>query len=209
MSWPSPTSERPPWPPAPPSIKATLFYWVFGVIAPILCLVFDPILFRSWSICGVGILQGLAMPVYSVIGVGIISFAGWLLFASKFQALAGLFAGVFATGSLVAFSIGLMLVPISLFGLLAFGLGALGFIPFITAWVYGRYAIRAWQYGWGEHPPPRFKRVVMTLSGLALVVSIFWASHGLVTPVYNQLVAAHNTAQEQLCTQSIQSSYDD
>jgi hypothetical protein len=115
----------------------------FGVIAPILCLVFDPVVFRDGFLGGKGYLSHIRLFAYISIGFGIITLSIWLLSRNrKANILVGFISGILLVGSLLAMALGVFLLPVSLFGLLV-AIGILGFIPFLTAFVFLRNGIRA------------------------------------------------------------------
>jgi membrane protease YdiL (CAAX protease family) len=64
-----------------------------------------------------------------------------------------------------------VLLPFSAIGLLAFGLGLLGFIPFVTALVYLRNARQAWRQARAQHMAwPLAGRLALAVAGLAVTV---------------------------------------
>lgn len=82
--------------------------------------------------------------VYVAIGSGTFLLAIWLIANRWITKGRTLFAGAFLGGTIFAFLLGLAMLPFSLIGLLLFGLGALGFMPFLVALVYWRNARMAW-----------------------------------------------------------------
>src|SRR5262249_32640562 len=83
-----------------------------------------------------------------------------------------LFAGLLAGGAVFAALLGLVLLPFSLIGL-SIGIGALGFSPFVTAFVFLRNAVRAFRRC-GEEDS-----AVSVWSGLGLILffALPWAAH--------------------------------
>jgi hypothetical protein len=119
----------------------TEFDWTFGVILPIICFAFDPIVFRGgrdgeW-------LGRFTLFAYVLSIVSIMSMAAWLLWREKLGPLIPFLAGLFAAGSFISLLVGLALLPISLIGLILL-VGALGFTPLFTSFVFLRNAHRAY-----------------------------------------------------------------
>lgn len=131
------------WSPEP-TLGHLIFDFAFGVVAPLLCLYFDPGLFRSNDPCFGPLLGGTGPFVYVAIGSGTFLLAIWLIANRWITKGRSLFAGAFLGGTIFAFLLGLAMLPFSLIGLLLFGLGALGVMPFLVALVYWRNARMAW-----------------------------------------------------------------
>lgn len=117
------------------------FDWVFGVIMPVICFVFDPIVFKG----GGGHLLGTYKPLaYLLSFVSVMAMSAWLIWGAKLKWLNALLAGLFLVGGIISLAIGIVLLPISLIGLIVL-IGALGFTPLFTAIVFLRNAFRAYQ----------------------------------------------------------------
>lgn len=128
----------------PPTTYAqTAFDVLFGIVAPILCFVFDPIVFRSAEF-GPPLFPNYQGFVYLVSGIEILLLSVWLVWGRHLQPATRIAGGVLMSGAIVSGVIGLVLLPFSLLGL-SLGIGALGFIPFLTALVYLRNAKSAFQ----------------------------------------------------------------
>jgi hypothetical protein len=125
------------------------FLW--GVCMPIVCLVFDPMIFRNggdpfdagpangnWSS-----LNDFGRVAYPLLGFQLAMMLLWLAAGWWLRRCAGFFAGVFLVGTAAAYLIGLCMLPISLFGLLFLGIGVLGFTPWLTGYAYLRRMRRA------------------------------------------------------------------
>jgi hypothetical protein len=124
-----------------PTNGQAVFDLSFGVIAPIACFFFDPLVFQS----GIG-----GPPLFPSYQTFVYLFSGCQIFLLCFWLLRGPHSG-FATvtigagllsGGVFCAVIGCLLAPYSVIGLLVV-LGVLGFIPFITSIVYLRNAWRA------------------------------------------------------------------
>lgn len=128
----------------PPRTRAqTVFDVLFGIIAPILCFVFDPIVFRS-SDFGSPLFPNYQGFVYLVSGIEILLLTFWLVCGRHLQPATRIAGGILMSGAIFSGLIGLVLLPFSLLGL-SVGIGALGFIPFLTALVYLRNAKSSFQ----------------------------------------------------------------
>ncbi|MFL6467000.1 MAG: hypothetical protein ACJ72Z_03490 [Pyrinomonadaceae bacterium] len=121
--------------------KQTRFDWIYGVILPIICFAFDPIVFRDGV--GHGWLGDYQIFAYVLSIPSIMSMAAWLLWKERLGWLIPFFGGLFAVGAAVSFVVGLAIFPISLLGLMLL-IGALGFTPLISSFVYLRNSYRAY-----------------------------------------------------------------
>jgi hypothetical protein len=115
------------------------FDWLFGVIMPIVCFVFDPIVFTNVTYLGNYKAFG-----YTLSFISIMAMSAWLIWGAKLKWLNAILAGLFIVGSVVAFGIGIIIFPISLIGLI-FLIGALGFTPLFTTIVFLRNSVRAFR----------------------------------------------------------------
>jgi hypothetical protein len=112
-----------------------------GVVLPILCVAYDPILFRE---PGVG--NRWQVWWYLVLLVQMSALLVCLLGHSWFGRWNAVFAGLLLVGAVIALGIGaLLLIPSILGAVLAQLIGLLGFTPFLTAFVFARNAWRAFR----------------------------------------------------------------
>ena len=123
-----------------------MFDVVFGILLPILCLVFDPIVLKP----GLGArnaifdLSKVKLMIYVFCTLSILSLIFWLGYETRLRSFGKIVAGFLFAGSIGAFFIGVIILPLSILGLL-FLIGILGFIPFLTAFVYLRNGVRAFK----------------------------------------------------------------
>lgn len=110
----------------------------FGLIAPILCFYFDPIVFKGGF--GPPLLGSYQLFAYAITALQISLFVIWMVFGSHLEAWSRIIGGALISGAIFSAVIGLLILPYSLMGLMVV-IGALGFIPFITAFIY-------WRVGW-------------------------------------------------------------
>jgi hypothetical protein len=126
--------------------KRRVFDVLFGIIVPILCFVFDPMVFGSSGNPRLKLryFSELKFLVYFFCALSIINLLVWLVFEKKLTKYGNIFGGLLWSSSIGAFLIGVLILPITLFGLL-FLIGVFGFIPFVTAFVYLRNGAHAFQ----------------------------------------------------------------
>ncbi len=100
------------------------FDWLFGVILPVSCFVFDPIVFKgdAWGAAYLGTYKPFA---YILSFVSVMAMSAWLIWGEKLKWLNAFLAGLFIVGGIVSLGIGIILSPISLLGLIIL-IGALG-----------------------------------------------------------------------------------
>ncbi len=148
---------------------------MFGIVLPILCFIFDPIVFS-----GDGFINGLVplaqfkLFVYLSASLSILTLAVWLLASRALKSSGGIIAGILLSGAICSFLIGILILPLSILGLV-FVIGALGFTPFFTAFVYLRNGIRAMKIAESHIDHPRL--VNGLLSGAFLVIALPYATH--------------------------------
>lgn len=128
-----------------------IFDALFGILAPILCIVFDPfVFFDHWY-------SPLAYVwIFSYVGIiiGVLALFFWLVFGEQFKRASGFFAGIFLIGSLFSLIVGVTILPFGLIGILYFLRdheivdlqGIFCFTPFVTSFVYWRNCSRATHY---------------------------------------------------------------
>jgi hypothetical protein len=115
------------------------FDLALGVIAPILCYVFDPIVFRGGF--GAPLFPDYQAFTYLLSGAQIAVLVLWLVVRPQHHIGGQMIGGALLTGAVFCLVVGLVLSPFSLMGLM-FGIGIFGFTPFLTAFVYLRNAVR-------------------------------------------------------------------
>jgi hypothetical protein len=122
-----------------------IFDVIFGVIAPVLCFYFDPVVFKSGLVGQmVGDLKAYQMFAYSVAAINVPVLAIWLSFGKRLKRWSSFIGGILVCGSVFSALVGIAILPLTLLGLLLL-IGILGFIPFITAFVYFRVGLRAFK----------------------------------------------------------------
>ena len=124
-----------------PTLSQVIFDVTVGMILPILCLVFDPIVFRN-GIIGKPLLGDYRLFAYGLIAIEVCALGGWLAAGKRAGEWCGVIGGAMLAGALFAACMGVLLLPLSVIGLV-YGIGILGFTPFVTAVIYWRNARRA------------------------------------------------------------------
>jgi hypothetical protein len=150
-----------------------LFDGAFGVIAPVLCFVADPVVFKG-VILGTPWLEKYQLLAYLMSAVAMAVFIVWRTCRTQVATFSAPFAGVFIAGGMLSASIGIAILPLTLFGLL-FVLGIFGFVPFLTAFVYFRSGVRAIR---DQVNNSTFEYRFMTagLAGLLVIAFSVWGS---------------------------------
>ena len=116
----------------------------FGFVMPVLCLVFDPIVFREWFSHRPGLLGDWRLYAYTISALEMVALAAWLLGAGGGRGRPpAVLGGVLLAGGVFSLVVGVLIFPFSVLGLIFFFVGAIGFTPFPTAVVYLRNGWRA------------------------------------------------------------------
>jgi hypothetical protein len=138
-----------------------IFDWTFGVVLPVVCFAFDPIIFK-----GNGSFGGFAKPfAYLLSFTSIMAMMAWLIWGEKLKWLNGILSGLFAVGGIISLGIGIVMFPLSVIGLV-FVIGILGFTPLFTSLVFLRNASRTYRFA----KPFMAKRVLL---GTAVLSAMF------------------------------------
>jgi hypothetical protein len=119
-----------------------VFDVMFGILMPLACFYLDPGIIQSGMFDRDLRMISHAPLVYSISAIAMFTLMIWLAFATRIKAAGAIFAGVFVSGAVCSFTIGIIILPITFLGLFII-IGVLGFVPFFTGFVYLRNAIRA------------------------------------------------------------------
>lgn len=113
---------------------------LFGIVGPIVCVIFDPMVFRfdladaprGFSSSYLGAYQPFA---YAAIALSCVLLILHLARVSFRPAVCVAVAGGLLASAVFAFALGVVLLPYSIVGIF-FLIGILGFTPFVTSWTY-------------------------------------------------------------------------
>jgi hypothetical protein len=114
----------------------------FGVVMLVLCYVFDPIVFTGGFMDEGGLYSRYQFYAYTISALEMVALCAWLFSAGRAGRRPAALAGMLLAGALFSFFVGLTILPYSFIGLIIL-IGALGFVPFLTAFVYLRNGWRA------------------------------------------------------------------
>ncbi len=159
---------------------------IFGIVLPILCFIFDPIVFsgRGFVTDMVPLAQYKSL-VYLFSALSIVTLAVWLLAYRAVKSAGGIIAGILLSGAVCSLLIGILILPLSLIGLMLI-IGVLGFTPFFTAFVYLRSGIRAMKLAESHASHP--KLVSSLLSGAFLIIAFPYAAYTSVNRMVSQSI---------------------
>ncbi len=154
-----------------------MFDVIFGLVMPVVCMIFDPIVFKgSDALSGEGILRDLRWFAYSGLAVELIALGIWLQYGEQLGRGRDVVGGILLGGAVVAALIGVTIFPLSLIGLFLL-VGTFGFTPFLTSLVLARNAARA--LARGNDDPPRPGRQLRMGLGLLILLTVVIVAHGL------------------------------
>jgi hypothetical protein len=163
---------------------------LFGIGAPILCLYFDPAVFRPGLGVEFGYMRGIRTFSYLEIALSILVLAYYLARRKPSFLMAGALAG----GALFSFLLGLAMLPLTLIGLLLI-IGIFGLAPFVTSFVFLRNAVRCSKQ---RGTAISRKRAVPTFAfGFTLIVAVPLAAQISITKVESHAVLALQSGSEQ------------
>jgi hypothetical protein len=126
------------------TLSQLIFDGTFGVVAPLLCVIFDPLVFQPGVVRPAGLFADYRIFAYTVIFVAITALLVWLV-GERAPVHARVLGGIMIFGAVFALVLGLVLLPFSVLGILFYGIGLCGLTPFITMIIYlrnGRRALR-------------------------------------------------------------------
>jgi hypothetical protein len=176
-----------------------IFDVVVGAIAPILCYIFDPIVFND-SFGGppaIPVFVRLKLLVYLFSGLAIITLVLWLILRGRRSRLNATIAGILFSGAFFSLLIGVLIFPLSLLGLMVL-IGVFGFTPFLVAFVYLRNGVRALNAAKPLLDKPQMASLL--LLGAVLVIGppviAHWQVSRIVTQSMNDLLTGDAHAAE-------------
>ena len=125
-------------PPERARLKRFVVDLLGGMVLPMLCLAYDPIVFRDGPSGAIGI--GYTQSSDTDVIVQMLALVAWMTVGWWFTRWRPCFPGFLFVGAIVSGFIGVLLAFFSLIGLLFYGIGMLGFTPFLTCAVFSRNA---------------------------------------------------------------------
>jgi len=145
-----------------------------GIVLPCFCLYYDPVLF------GVGgplvARSGFVVFPYFFLGFQMMALLVWLPAEPWVGRWGSVFAGSHFVGALIAVSLGTLLLPFSIIGVVLI-IGVLGLVPFLTAFVFLRSGLtalrRARSHGKGAGVSGGI--TVGILLAVAIPLAAYWA----------------------------------
>ena len=158
-----------------PNINRRSVEAITGIVGPLLCLAFDPIVFKgefeNGAVLSGAIYGAYRIFAYASIGLGIVTLlAYWSIAAAKTGILSGSIAGILLSGVVCAVATGLFILPFSLFGLVMCT-GIFGFVPFVTATAYWRNGKEAFLRA-RSIIPDRRRLALSMAAGVILIIGI-------------------------------------
>jgi len=186
-----------------PTRAQDTFDTIFAVVMPIIVLLADPIVFKGGQgVWNRGLLEDYQLLAYVVCSFQIGLFLTWRTWRRSLIRWAPAFAGVFFAGAAFSGVIGVVLLPFSLVGLIVL-IGALGFTPLLTAFVFLRNGVRTARIqSAGATVTSRFMVAVMTAAlVMALPVLMTWQVERAISASVDDLISADAVQSEQAVRQ--------
>jgi hypothetical protein len=163
-----------------------VFDVLMGAVAPVLCFLFDPIVFTARF--GAPLFPDYQTFAYVLSAAQVFLLCVWLVLPPENHVGRGMIAGGLMGGAIFCLATGVILAPFSLLGLM-FGIGIFGFTPFVTAFVYIRNSIRASRIA---PTRPSFETGIASIAGflfaLALPLALSLAIHSAASNAVNDVI---------------------
>ncbi|HMH01159.1 MAG TPA: hypothetical protein VK555_07080, partial [Terriglobales bacterium] len=97
----------------------------FGMVVPLVCLYFDPTVFRSLGAGDTGLLVPFRIFAYAEIALSIAAL-GYFMFTRRASSM---LSGILSGGAIFSVLLGVAMFPLTMMGLVVL-IGVLGFAPF-------------------------------------------------------------------------------
>jgi hypothetical protein len=167
-----------------------IFDAVFGIAFPIVCFYYDPGFIRGEFASS---LPKLSIFIYGVSALQIIAMVVWLTVGHRSTVASMLLSGCFLSGATLSISIGIAILPFTLIGIF-FLIGLLGFVPFLTGFVYLRNGVRALHRGFaGTDRLLRAGAVVFALLVLGFPAALQWQVSLIFNSSMNEILASDSS----------------
>jgi hypothetical protein len=186
-----------------PTRAQDTFDTIFAVVMPIIVLLADPIVFKGGEgLWNRALLEDYQLLAYLVCSLQIGMFLAWRTWRRSLIGWAPAFAGIFLAGAAFSGVIGVVLLPFSLIGLIVL-IGALGFTPLLTAFVFLRNGLRtARVHSPGVTVSSRFMLGVMAaVLTIALPVLAAWQVERAINVSVDTLISADMSQSQQAARQ--------
>ena len=115
---------------------------VFGILLPMVTFVADPIVFKGGIVGDEPVLGDYQLFAYLISGLEMVVLVLWFSLRRHLTSFSAPIGGILIAGGLFSLAVGVLILPYSLLGLIVL-IGAAGFTPFLTAFVYFRSGVRA------------------------------------------------------------------
>ena len=115
---------------------------IFGILLPVVTLIADPIVFKGGIIGDEPVLGDYQIFAYIISGLELVVLVSWFTLGRHLTSFSAPIGGILIAGALFSLAVGVLILPYSLLGLIVL-IGAAGFTPFLTAFVYFRTGVRA------------------------------------------------------------------
>jgi hypothetical protein len=159
------------------------FDFVWGMAMPVVCLVFDPLVFKQGDFRHDPLLwmndlgaENLrisehAYYAWPLLAGEIATLGAILVYGKKLRPIASVLAGGLFVGFVAALCLGVILSPLAAFATLLYGIGLLGFTPMFTCWAFFRRMRLMWFISKGEMPLER----LYALAGFGILMCLVLA----------------------------------
>ncbi len=114
----------------------------FGILLPILTLVADPIVFKGGLLGDEPLLGDYQVFAYLISGFELVVLVVWFFLGRQLTSFSAPIGGILIAGGIFSLVVGVLILPYSVIGLIVL-IGAAGFTPFLTSFVYLRSGVRA------------------------------------------------------------------
>ena len=153
-----------------PTRSQVKFDWAYGVVLPTICIAADPIVFRGGFFDhDDALLAKYKIFAYALSSVSIMAMTAWLLWGHRLGELRPFLGGLFIVAAAISTLVGIVLFPYSLL-LSIFVIGALGFTPLFSGFVFLRAAVRAFDGATDDMPRHYVARAAALAALFSLVI---------------------------------------
>ena len=179
----------------PATPKQRRFDLLLGVVLPILCVLLDPAIFRTFA-GGTWFLRHFRLFAYLEIAASILVLAYYLLTNRASSLLTGVLCG----SALFALALGIVMLPMTFIGLLVI-IGVLGLTPFFTSFVFLRNASRCWRQANARNP--RKAPMLPVVLGFILILLVPAATQGAVFHYGDRAMVVLQSGSDQEFTRAV------